>query len=118
MSKQKHYRSTQWAGLLEQWSRSGESAERFSARIGVAPATLTRWKKHTQTSGAKAAAVEPVRGKAGAERSLFTPVQVVRPPRAEHGMVEIVTRSGCVVRVHGLVDEDTLSAVLGALGSC
>jgi hypothetical protein len=118
MSKQKHYRSTQWAELLEQWTRSGESAERFSARIGVTPATLTRWKKHTQTSRDKTAVVGPVQAKVGSDRSLFTPVQVVRPPRAERSMVEIVTRSGCVVRVHGPVDEDTLSVVLGALSSC
>lgn len=118
MSKQRHYRSTQWAGLLEQWSRSGESAERFSARIGVRPSTLSRWQKHTQASKDKGAAIGPVREKLEPDRSLFTPVQVVRTPRAERGMVEIVTRSGCVVRVHGPVDEDTLSVVLGALGSC
>jgi transposase len=118
MSKQRHYRSTEWAGLLEQWSRSGESAERFAARIGVTPATLSRWKRHTQASKDKAAVVGPVREKVEPNRSLFTPVQVVRRPRAPDGVVEIVTRTGCVVRVHGPVDEDTLSVVLGALGSC
>lgn len=63
----------------------------------------TRW--------ARAGTYEP-------DRSLFTPVQVVRSPRAQGCMVEIVTRTGCVVRVHGPVDEDTLGVVLGALGSC
>ena len=118
MSKQRHYRSTEWAGLLEQWSRSGESAERFSARIGVKPSTLSRWQKHSQTSKDKTAIVGAVREKLAPERSLFTRVQVVRRPGAERGMVEVVTRSGCVVRVHGPVDEETLSVVLGALGSC
>ena len=118
MSKQRHYRSTEWAGLLEQWSRSGESAERFSARIGVTPATLLRWRTHTQARKDKAAVIGPVREKVEPDRSLFTPVQVVRSPRAQGCMVEIVTRTGCVVRVHGPVDEDTLGVVLGALGSC
>lgn len=31
--------------LLEQWSRSGESAERYAARIGAKPSTLARWQK-------------------------------------------------------------------------
>ncbi len=118
MSKQRHYRSREWAGLLEQWFRSGESAERFSARIGVKPSTLSRWQKHTQASQTKAADVGPEREHVESAGSLFTPVQVVRPQRTELGMMEIVTRSGCVLRVHGRVDEDTLSVVLGALGSC
>jgi hypothetical protein len=28
--------------MLEQWSKSGESEERFAARIGVKPATLAQ----------------------------------------------------------------------------
>jgi hypothetical protein len=33
MSKRQRYRSSEWPGLLEQWSRSGESAERFAADL-------------------------------------------------------------------------------------
>lgn len=48
----------------------------------------------------------------------FAPVQVVRPARAASGLVEVVTRSGCVVRVHGAVDEETLASVFAAVSGC
>ena len=118
MSKQKRYRSSEWSGLLDQWSRSGESAERFSARLGISVATLARWRKKVKS----AKPTSPIGGETpkavDAARSLFTPVQIVRPARAEGGLVEVVTRSGCVVRVHGAVDEETLALVFAAAGRC
>jgi len=45
-------------------------------------------------------------------------VQVVRTAHAEGGLVEVVTRGGCVVRVHGAVDEETLASVFAAVGVC
>jgi transposase-like protein len=119
MSKRKRYRSLEWSGLLEQWSRSGESAERFAARLGISAATLTRWRKQTQ---GKASSSAPVVSAAAtpveSTRSLFTPVQVVRSMRAEGGLVEVVTRGGCVVRVHGAVDPEMLASVFAAVGGC
>jgi hypothetical protein len=118
MSKRKRYRSSEWSGLLDQWSRSGESAERFSARLGISVATLTRWRKHGQGSRSSTPLASAASTKADAARSVFTPVQVVRTARAESGVVEVVTRSGCVVRVHGTVDEETLASVFAAVGGC
>lgn len=116
MSKRKRYRSSEWSGLLEQWSRSGESAERFSARLGISVATLTRWRKQVRAGKSSPPIVSAA--KAEVARSVFTPVQVVRTARAESGLVEVVTRSGCVVRVHGAVDEETLASVFAAVSGC
>jgi hypothetical protein len=80
---------------------------------------LSRWRKQAGAgSRTSTAVVKAVPAKDEAGVSLFTPVQVVRPAGAERGLVEIVTRSGCVVRVRGAVDEQTLATVLEAVGSC
>jgi hypothetical protein len=120
MSKRKRYRASEWPSLLEQWSRTGESAERFAAKLGISVVTLSRWQRQVAEgkSGTTVAGSSPT-SKADASRSLFTPVQVVRAPRAESaGLVEVVTRSGCVLRVHGPVDEETLASVFAAVGGC
>lgn len=118
MNKRKRYLSSEWPGLVAQWSTSGESVERFSARLGISAETLKRWRKRTRdkVSGAPLAGAVP--SEVDAPRSLFTPVQVVRNARAERGLVEVVTRGGCVVRVHGAVDEETLASVFAAVGGC
>lgn len=118
MHKQKRYRSSEWSGLLEQWSRSGESAERFAARLGISIATLRRWQKEMQFKASSAALAGASSTKVEATRSVFTPVQVVRTSHAESGLVEVVTRGGVVVRVHGAVDEETLASVFAVVGGC
>ena len=87
-------------------------------RLGVSVATLTRWRKETQprSLAASPGAVAPKAVEKA--RSLFAPVQVVRSARADGGLVEVVTRGGCVVRVHGAVDEETLASVFAAVGVC
>lgn len=117
MSKRKRYLCSEWSGLVEQWSTSGESAERFAARLGISVETLKRWRKQTlgNASSALAGAARP---HVDVRRSVFTPVQVVRRARAEGSVVEVVTRGGCVVRVHGAVDEQTLASVLAAVSGC
>ena len=118
MNKRKRYRSSEWSGLLDQWSRSGESAERFSARLGISVVTLARWRKKAQGTKPTSPIADGTPKAVDAAHSRFTPVQVVRPARAESGLVEVVTRSGCVVRVHGVVDEETLALVFAAVGRC
>lgn len=76
-----------------------------------------RWRKQTRGEASSALAGS-ARPHADAPRSVFTPAQVVRRARAEGSLVEVVTRSGCVVRMHGAVDEDTLTSVFAAVGGC
>lgn len=118
MSKRKRYLSSEWSGLVEQWSGSGESAERFAARLGIGAETLKRWKRQTQSKPSSAPLAGGAPTDVDSPRSVFTPVQVVRPARAEGGLVEVVTRGGWVVRVHGAVDEETLASVFAAVGGC
>lgn len=109
--------ASQWSKLLEQWSRNGETAERFAARIGVKPSTLAKWQKALAGKPKAADAVVRARKNDGAE-SLFARVQVVEPPARSDGLVEVVMRDGVMLRIHGAVDVDTLGAVLGALSRC
>jgi transposase-like protein len=118
MNKRKRYLSSEWPELVAQWSASGESVERFSARLGISAETLKRWRKRTQGKVSSGLLAGAAPSKDDAPRSLFTPVQVVRSARAECGLVEVVTRGGCVVRVHGAVDEETLASVFAAVGGC
>ena len=118
MNKRKRYRSSEWSGLLDQWSRSGESAERFSGKLGVSVATLTRWRKQLQSKPASTSLGFDESAESEKARSMFTPVQVVRTARADAGVVEVVMRGGCVVRVHGAVDEETLASVLAMVAGC
>jgi transposase-like protein len=119
MNKRKRYLSSEWSGLVGQWSESGESAERFSSRLGISAETLKRWQKQTRGKSSSAELAGSALMQVDVPQSLFTPVRVVRKTRVESGsLVEVVTRSGCVVRVHGAVDEQTLVSVLAAVSGC
>lgn len=111
----KHYSASEWPALLEQWTKSGETAERFAARLGVRPSTLERWGKAVARN-----ARSPVRKKVESESTAlaFARVQVVKPPARADGLIEVVMRDGLIVRVHGFVDAETLSAVLGSMSRC
>jgi hypothetical protein len=111
------HRAAAWPSLLEQWSTSGETAERFAARIGVKPATLERWRKAVG-SKPRRASVSREESNVGSAASLFTRVQVVEPPSRSSGVIEVVMRDGLVVRLHGAVDADTLATVLGYTARC
>jgi hypothetical protein len=78
----------------------------------------TRWRKALQDKTSSRPVVRVASAKGEASSSHFMPVQVVRPARTEVGLVEVVTRGGCVVRVHGAVDEVTLASVFSAVGAC
>jgi hypothetical protein len=108
-------RACEWPALLEEWSRSGESAARFSARIGVKPSTLLRWRK---SEAGKSRSMAHERKRTSGSSSLFARVQVVEPPSPDSGLIEVVLRGGAVVRIHGEVNAGALGAVLGALSRC
>lgn len=115
----KRYSASKQPGLLEQWSKSGESAERFAARLGVKPSTLSRWQKKAKTPKPRRGLASGVgSGFSGEKGSMFARVQVVDAPERGAGMVEVVTRAGHVVRIHGEVDARVLTSVLGAVGRC
>ncbi|MEA2663399.1 MAG: hypothetical protein QOI11_343 [Candidatus Eremiobacteraeota bacterium] len=110
--------AAEWPALLEQWSVSGETAERFAARIGVMPATLARWQKAVSSKSRRSGALSRARKSAAKSESVFAQVQVVEPSPRSEGMIELVTRDGCILRVHGSVDVDALGVVLGSMSRC
>src|ERR1700712_6041168 len=95
--------AAEWPALLEQWSSSGETAERFAARIGVKPATLARWRKSVRSKSRPSGALSRAKKSAAKSESVFAQVQVVDPSPRSEGMIEFVTRDGCILRVHGSV---------------
>lgn len=110
--------AAQWSSLVEQWSRSGESAERFAARQGVKPGTLRWWQTQLRKRRAGEAPMVRSRDEVAESASTFARVQVVDAPRRPGCFVEIVTREGALVRVHGDVDESALRAALRAVSRC
>jgi transcriptional regulator with XRE-family HTH domain len=117
-NRRRRRNASQWSKLLEQWSKSGESAERFAARVGVKPSTLARWRKAEAGKPSPTESAVVRAGKKERGDSLFARVQVMEPPSRGEGLVEVVMRDGIMLRVHGMVDADTLNAVLGALSRC
>ena len=111
-------RASEWPALLEQWSARGETAARFAVRIGVKPATLDRWQKSVGSKPRAASALSREKKTSARVASVFARVQVVEPPPRTAGVIEVVMRDGLVVRLHGAVDADTLSTVLGCMVRC
>jgi transposase-like protein len=104
--------------LVEQWSSSGETAERFAARVGVKPATLARWRKAVSSKSHPGGSLSRAKKSGAGAESVFAQVQVVEPSTRSEGLIELVTRDGLIVRVHGSVDVDALGAVLGCVSRC
>jgi len=117
-NRRERRRSTEWPALLEQWSESGETAERFAARIGVKPATLARWQKAVGSKRGASGALRRETKNARSAESMFARVQVVEPPMRSDGLIEVVMRDGLMVRLRGTVDADTLAVVLGCMSRC
>ncbi len=109
--------AAEWPALVEQWSSSGQTAERFAARIGVKPATLARWRKAVSSKPRPDSLSRAKMSGEGAQ-SVFAQVQVVEPTTRSEGLIELVTRDGLIVRVHGSVDVEALGAVLGCVSRC
>ena len=133
MRRKRVQRSEQeWRELLKEQATSGKSLMRFAADKGVAYSSMHLWSKrlsHQSFALASASSAEtgaspgntarvPSKAQAADRRSMFAQVQVVKPPRAGSGLLEVVTRDGYVVRVHGEVDARALSALLEVLGRC
>jgi transcriptional regulator with XRE-family HTH domain len=76
--------ASQWSKLLEQWAKSGESAERFAARVGVKPSTLAKWQKAEASKTTAAAPMVRAKKKERAE-SLFAHLQVMEPASRAEG---------------------------------
>lgn len=89
----------EWQALLEEQSRSGLSKKDFCGRYGLAESTFSYWKTKLQ------------RETGGESRARFIPI--VREERP----IEIVTRSGAVVRVNTGHDLSAVARLVEALNA-
>lgn len=106
---QEQTRTLAWGReLVQKWRESGLSAPEFCRAHGVAHQRLGYWRARLQADEERA---EPAR------------VAVAAPPQfvavklrsvTSEGTIEVVLRSGRVVRVHGAVDSETVRAVIEA----
>ena len=95
-----------WRDRLEKWTASGLSAKEFATREGLRPERLFFWQRRLRSSAAIAVAgvsfakvsVEPAVIEAGSEP------------------LDVVTRSGHVIRVRPRFDESTLRRLIAVLG--
>ncbi len=97
----------EWKSWVEKWRASGLDRKAFARKHGLSYSGLFRW---SQIFGEKTGV------------SLgFTEVRVREASSGtslEAGVIEIVGRSGWVVRVTGAVDVERLREVLEVVGSC
>ena len=102
-------RARQMRRVLARWERSGLTLTEFGRRRGIAPSTLTWWRQVFRCAGERVDSAPP------RNAVVFTEVPRVAPGPAVPAIVEIVLRSGHVLRVPAGVDPDTLQLVLQAL---
>ena len=103
-------RARQMRRVLARWKRSGLTLREFGEDRGIPLSTLSWWRRVFRHAGE-----ELVNGAAGEDPVVFTEVpKPANVPRTAT-VVEIVLRSGHLVRVPAGVDADTLQRVLQAL---
>jgi hypothetical protein len=106
MARQRHDERF-WRQRVEKWDASGVSAGEFASREGLRPERLFFWKRRLRASSAIAVA-----GVSFAKLSV--------QPRAAEGVgaepLEVLTRSGHIIRVRPRFDESTLLRLVCVLG--
>jgi hypothetical protein len=102
-----------WRSRLQRWAKSGLGPGDFAKQEGVSVSTLYRW--------ARRLALGPVRRGRGRPRVQPSVIPVVVKPDASPLLgptpqLEVLLRSGDVIRVPRGFDDDTLVRVVRVLG--
>src|SRR5262245_35244582 len=106
-------RARQMRRVLVRWQRSGLTLRKFGQQRGIPLSTLTWWRQVFRRAGEP---VDPAPKSAPASTALvFTEVPRPATVPATPPVLEIVLRSGQVLRVPAGADTDTLQRVLQAL---
>ncbi len=114
-------RAQQMRGVLEQWKRSGLTLEAFGQQQSIPRTTLVWWRhvfRHarTQRRGANGERQCPPKHAPAGEPAGFREVRLAAPvARPAPALLEVVLRSGHVLRVPGGVEAATLQAVIAVL---
>lgn len=108
----------EWAALIREFERSGESAASFARKRGIRKETFTWWRWHL-SRGSSGAGLAPKRERAA--RVQLVAVEPVpdreRPDVSEHGALawEVIAPSGHVLRVYQRDSLDVLRAALSVV---
>ena len=106
-------RARQMRRVLARWQHSGLTLREFGQQRGIPLSTLTWWRQVFRRAG-ESIDIAPTSAPAG-DAVVFTEVsRAVRGPIVP-AVLEIILRSGHVVRVPAGADTDTLQRVLQAL---
>jgi hypothetical protein len=110
-------RAQQMRGVLEQWKRCGLTLLEFGQQRSIPRTTLVWWRHVFRHASGKPRGADggrpcpPSRAPAG-----FREVQLAAPgPQPAPAVLEVVLRSGHVLRVPGGVEAATLQAVIAVL---
>jgi len=95
--------------VLARWQRSGLTLREFGTQRGIPLSTLTWWRQVFRRAG------EPVNNAFTAKAVVFTEVPRPATVPMNPAVLEVVLRSGHVLRVPAGADSDTLQRVLQAL---
>ena len=106
MARQRHD-ERYWRERVENWDASGLSAGEFATREGLRPERLFFWKRRLRASSAIAVAGVSF-AKISVQRKIAEAV-VAEP-------LEVLTRSGHIIRVRPRFDEGTLLRLVSVLG--
>jgi hypothetical protein len=106
----KHYNRRsrdEWKSWVAKWRASGLGGTKFAEQHGLSDSALYRWGHIFEDEARAEVEFKPVRVRDSSTSAA-----------SETDVLEIVARSGWVVRVIGGVDVQRLRAVLEVVGSC
>jgi transposase-like protein len=113
MTKPRRRRASEWAVLVQQWARSGQSAEKFAAAHGVRVGTLKWWRTQLKRGSRGRTASQPSSGPRLVPVRVGSDGEGVADRRSPELAWELVAPTGHVLRVY----EGSAAAVLrDALG--
>jgi hypothetical protein len=122
MQSRRRRSASEWTTLVKQWRASGLTTKEFAARHDLSAASLYWWRQRLSALGSVGAAPDDQASTSLALKNskgtvTFREVHVSSPPVVSAG-IEVLARSGHVIRVHGSVDAVALRAVLAAVERC
>ena len=97
------------AEIVERWQQSGRPAREFAEHAGLNVSLLYLWRRRLAAAKREPKTREP--------KPAFSELRL-SPTQPRPGHIEIVTRNGRVVRVHGDFDARTFQQVLTAVEQC
>lgn len=109
-------REEHWRRVLARQEQSGLTRAAFCRREGIKDNALSWWAREMRLRGHAGRRATPrnTRRK-GASRHSFVPVRVIEEAPVTASALEVVTRSGHIIRLHPGFDPATLRKVVAAL---